>query len=337
MRIPIWAISISVILNIVLILLFVDATNKKPITAITAPLVTTQSAKEAVIKNTVEEDVDLKRPVFKGQSNRLTQAADGSIFGPAVAIVNNVQIKQLELMPYLNEVIPAEQINQVKSFDAIPEKFLKSAIDSYAVDLLFEYLAKEKGITDNARLQAVLNKNKRRTIRTAYLSKVSPTLVNEKQVKIKYNELAKSLKGKKEYHARHILLASKKEASIIKKALLKKERSFDELAKLFSLDNSTGFKGGDLGYKVAGQLNLEFEKEISKLDLNVYSKPFKTALGWHVAVVEDRRDAKIMPYEQAVPTIRDNLQQQAVKALAIRLVKNADITLIDPLEMPATN
>ncbi len=123
--------------------------------------------------------------------------------------------------------------------------------------------------------------------------------------------------------ASHILLANKKEAKTIIKALRK--RPFDELAKLFSLDEKTGLRGGDIGYVLPGTLNSEFEKQVLKLKKGKISKPFKTDLGWHIARLDDIRDATPMPFAQAKPLLRRQLEQQAARAYLNKLVAEADI------------
>ncbi len=336
MRIPIWVVFVLIMFNIILATLLAGNYKQNPILMNTDQkwqAVTQETAMDITTSQTEKYNTSNDTP-FEAVNNAANNESPNLKFGTVVATIDSTKVGQLALLPYLNEVVPATQISQIKSFDALPENFLKSAVDSYAVDLLFERLAKEQGITNNVRLQAVINKDRRRNIRAAYLNTIAPTLVNEEQIKEKYDALVASLKDKKEYHARHILLASKKEANIISKALLKKERSFDELAKLFSLDETTGYKGGDLGYQIIGKLNKKFEQAISTLKLNRYSKPFKTELGWHIAIVEDRRKAQIMPYEQAAVTLRENLQQQAIKKLTTNLIKDADI-ILNPLNNPS--
>jgi len=114
--------------------------------------------------------------------------------------------------------------------------------------------------------------------------------------------------GTNYYRARHILLANQKEARIVDKALEQNKKSFDELAKLFSLDEATGLRGGDLGYVLEGQLNPEFEKVVNDLEIGQRSKPFETDLGWHIVVVDDRHDSQATPFTQATPIIRQKLE-----------------------------
>ena len=116
--------------------------------------------------------------------------------------------------------------------------------------------------------------------------------------------------GTNYYRTRHILLANQKEAGIIDVALEQKKKSFDELTKLFSLDEATGLRRGDLGYVLEGQLNPEFEKVVNGLEIGQRSKLFETDLGWHIVVVDDRRDSQAMPFTQALLLSEKNLSNR---------------------------
>ena len=246
---------------------------------------------------------------------------------PLAATVNGLNIRQSEVLPYLYEVATAEQLAQWKTLDAIPGDVLQSAVNNLALDKLVVQVAKkESKITDSRDFKAIQEKTNNRLIKSAYLDTLAPTLVNETDIKKQYDVLADSLKGKIEYRARHILLASKKEADIISRSL--KEHSFAKLAKLFSLDEASGKRGGDLGYVLPGELNPEFEKAVAKLDVGKVSRPFQTKLGWHVAIVEDRRESKPMKYEQAIPIIRRKLERQRIQAYLEKLLGDADLKVL---------
>jgi parvulin-like peptidyl-prolyl isomerase len=138
--------------------------------------------------------------------------------------------------------------------------------------------------------------------------------------------------GTNYYRARHILLANQKEARIVDEALEQKKKSFDDLTQLFSLDEATGLRRGDLGYVPEGQLNPEFEKVVNGLEIGQRSKPFETDLGWHIVVVDDRRDSQAMPFTQVTPIIRQKLEQQTVQKY---LESSLDSATIDVLLAPA--
>ena len=53
----------------------------------------------------------------------------------------------------------------------------------------------------------------------------------------------------------------------------------------------------------------EFEKEMDDLELNEISEPFKTALGWHLIKVSDRRE-KDMSSESLRQKVKESLLKQ---------------------------
>ncbi|MDG1693159.1 MAG: peptidylprolyl isomerase, partial [Methylophilaceae bacterium] len=65
--------------------------------------------------------------------------------------------------------------------------------------------------------------------------------------------------------------------------------SFSEAAEKYSEDGSAASKG-DLGWLSPGDTIPEFEIEMDNLELNEISQPIKTALGWHLIQVNERRE-----------------------------------------------
>jgi len=260
---------------------------------------------------------------------KLTSSQPENNSDPAIASINGVNVKKSELIPYLRDIVRPEALQQWKTLDAVPPKIYEAALLNLAQDKLVRLAADKAKITSTPNMKALFQKAENRIVKASFLNQLAPQLITEENIKQRYDELAASIKGKKEYRARHILLADKKEARTIIKAL--KKRPFDELAKLFSLDEKTGLRGGDLGYVLPGTLNAEFEKQVMKLKKGQVSKPFKTKLGWHIAKLEDIRLAKPMPYEQAKQIIRRQLQQQAVQNYLKDLIAKSEINnLVTP-------
>ncbi|QZP18302.1 peptidylprolyl isomerase [Methylophilales bacterium] len=84
--------------------------------------------------------------------------------------------------------------------------------------------------------------------------------------------------------------------------------SFSEAAEKYSEDSSAANKG-DLGWLNPGDTIPEFEKEMDDLELNEISEPFKTALGWHLIQVSDRRK-KDLSSESLRKKVKENLLKQ---------------------------
>ncbi len=86
---------------------------------------------------------------------------------------------------------------------------------------------------------------------------------------------------KRQFHARHILVATEAEAKAIK-AQLDKGADFATLAKAKSTDDTNKAQGGDLGTFGHGQMDPAFEAATFALKPNEISQPVETQYGWHI-------------------------------------------------------
>ena len=84
--------------------------------------------------------------------------------------------------------------------------------------------------------------------------------------------------------------------------------SFNEAAEKFSEDGSAANKG-DLGWLNPGDTIPEFEKEMDNLKIGEISQPFKTALGWHLIQVNERRE-KDLSSESLRQRVKEGLLKQ---------------------------
>ena len=84
--------------------------------------------------------------------------------------------------------------------------------------------------------------------------------------------------------------------------------SFSEAAEKYSEDSSAASKG-DLGWLSPGDTIPEFEIEMDNLELNEISQPIKTALGWHLIQVNERRE-KDLSSESLRQRVKDSLLKQ---------------------------
>jgi peptidyl-prolyl cis-trans isomerase SurA len=65
--------------------------------------------------------------------------------------------------------------------------------------------------------------------------------------------------------------------------------SFEELAAEYSEDIGNSLKGGDLGWVMSGQMVAPFEAQMQATEVGEVSPPVETRFGWHIIMVEDRR------------------------------------------------
>jgi peptidyl-prolyl cis-trans isomerase SurA len=101
-----------------------------------------------------------------------------------------------------------------------------------------------------------------------------------------------------QHKARHILLktnelrndeACYEQLTEIRDRLQKGEE-FAVLAKEYSEDYGSALGGGDLGWSMPGQFVAEFEQVISTVEIDEISYPFRTQFGWHILIVDERRE-----------------------------------------------
>ena len=84
--------------------------------------------------------------------------------------------------------------------------------------------------------------------------------------------------------------------------------SFSEAAEKYSEDGSAASEG-DLGWLSPGDTIPQFEIEMDNLELNEISQPIKTALGWHLIQVNERRE-KDLSSESLRQKVKDSLLKQ---------------------------
>ncbi|MCG6937957.1 MAG: peptidylprolyl isomerase [Gammaproteobacteria bacterium] len=141
-------------------------------------------------------------------------------------------------------------------------------------------------------------------------------------------------------HARHILIQTSSEVSDeqARKTLLELKKkieggqSFAVLASEYSDDPGSKIKGGDLGWTAPGDLVPEFENVANSLSRGQISEPFKSAFGWHIVEVLDRRDldqTKTNKENQARNAIQKRKADEELRLWLRRIRNEAYVEYID--------
>lgn len=71
---------------------------------------------------------------------------------------------------------------------------------------------------------------------------------------------------------------------------LQNGESFADLARNYSQDVSSAIRGGEVGWRSVEDVHPEFAQIMLSLPLNTFSHPFKTALGWQIIRVSERKE-----------------------------------------------
>ena len=124
-----------------------------------------------------------------------------------------------------------------------------------------------------------------------------------------------------QFHARHILVKTKKEAQEIIQILNKNKSNLKEKFISLAKEKSTGpsgKNGGDLGFFTITAMVPAFSKATAALKVGeVTQEPVKTQFGFHVIYLEDKKNKSIATFEQ----VRRNILQQLGQELLMKNVQ----------------
>jgi len=158
---------------------------------------------------------------------------------------------------------------------------------------------------------------------------------SEAEIQAEYDAVYGDLPAEPEFHASHILVETEDEA---KKLVVDLEggTDFAELAKEKSTGPS-GPNGGELGWFGLGMMVAPFEAAVLDMEVGQISAPVQTQFGWHVLILNDKRNKPAPALEAVIGDITGTLQQAALEAAVVELRDGAAIEImvegIDPAAM----
>ncbi|KQV56438.1 MULTISPECIES: peptidylprolyl isomerase [unclassified Duganella] len=184
--------------------------------------------------------------------------------------------------------------------------------------------ATKQGVAANKDVKDALEQARQEIIiRALLVSYVKKNPVSDAEIKSAYDQF-KASKGEKEYHARHILVKTEKEATDII-AKLKGGAKFEELAKA-SQDPGSAANGGDLDWAAPGNYVKPFADAMVALkDGQVTDKPVQSQFGYHVIKLEGSRAAKVPSLDEIKGQISESLTQRKVAAYRDQLIAKAKV------------
>lgn len=252
----------------------------------------------------------------------LTLLLSSSSYAATVATVNGTKIDSAEIDQVLMQgtqgrfnTLPVEKQNELR----------QKVIDGMVTQELVYDDAKKMGIMDSPEykmeLESVLKRIKKQLAAKVWEKKQFDKVeLSEKKIKEYYKNNPQEFTEKEKVHARHILVKTEDEAKKIISELKglsgkKLEDKFVELAKSKSTGPSAS-KGGDLGYFSHGQMVPEFDKAVFSMKVGTITpKAVKTQFGYHVIYLEDKKDGKVLSYNEVKDFIEQRLKLEKFKGM----------------------
>lgn len=166
---------------------------------------------------------------------------------------------------------------------------------------------------------------------------IKPEAVTEEAVRARFEEIVATL-GEREFKPRAIAVASEEQARELLQSLRKRESSFDDLARRYSVLPSAS-KGGAMdwiSFKLPAQagksqgLPLNLANALGALAPSaMLAEPIAFDGRFYIVRLDDARPTKVPVYDDVKPALRQALETQAMErataALMSRLINSARI------------
>jgi peptidyl-prolyl cis-trans isomerase C len=253
----------------------------------------------------------------KGQQAAAPAPSDKPAPAP-VATVNGTPISREVYDVYAKNIVQGKP-----GAELTPDQRNEALDDLIKIQLLAAQGEKD-GVQSDPDVAARLQIIKMRLLADAeaqkYLKDKEPT---DAELHAEYDAQVATL-DKTEYHARHILVATKEQAEqLIKK--IQAGAKFEDVAKASSTDGSKN-NGGDLGWFTLARMVKPFGDAVKGLKKGeITTQPVQTQFGWHIIKLEDTRDVTPPPFEQVKNQLINGVKQKKLQAYVEELKKTATI------------
>ncbi len=218
-----------------------------------------------------------------------------------LAKVQDIEITKQHLMNIIRS-LPQQQMMEVSTEEG-RKKLLEEIISSE----LFYLNASEQQLDQEEEFKQIVEEAKHSLLQRFAVQKLLENIiVSDEEMKVYYEENKESFVASEEVRAKHILVADEDKAKEIKEEIASGAKSFDDAAKEYSTCPSKE-KGGDLGFFGKGRMVPEFDKAAFELEVGTVSDIVSTQFGYHIILVEEKKESAVKPFEQVTEQIQQTL------------------------------
>lgn len=229
------------------------------------------------------------------------------------------------------QLVSVEEQKQLMGFlkanGVTNEKQLKNTARSILIEQkIIEQTARKEGLLEDTRVR-VLTSEKQAQLYGSILSRryASENPITEDHIRKRYNSLLSSYDSH-EIKFRHISVKTENEAKEIILSL-KAGADFGSLAKERSLDQSTSKNGGRIPFTNIRKVLVPglAEALLALQPGDLLPIPFKSKIGYHVVLLEEKREVPFPSYEDIKPKLLQELEQLQVSEFLNNLQSQAKI------------
>lgn len=191
----------------------------------------------------------------------------------------------------------------------------KMILDDVISMRLYALDAEDSKLDQTPEVQSQLRGARRAILAQAAMrNAIRDLTVSDDEARKFYDDNPAMFKNPERVHARHILVSGDEALAKVQDEL-KAGKSFDVVAKEYSIDPGSAANGGDLGEFPRGMMVPEFEKAAFELvNPGDVSEPVKTQFGWHIIKLEEHIPESTIPFEQVKARVIQELRDQKTQA-----------------------
>ena len=175
---------------------------------------------------------------------------------------------------------------------------------------LFNKFGEEIKLNKTDEFKEAVNNLSKEILTQMTINKVlSDVTVTDEDAKKFYDENKEKFVEQPTVSAKHILVKTEEEARDIKNEIAEEKISFEDAAVKYSTCPSKE-QGGNLGSFARGMMVPEFEEVAFKAEIGKLSDEVKTQFGYHLILVEDKKEGSEKSFEEVKDMIIGQLIQE---------------------------
>ena len=254
----------------------------------------------------------------KGESPKTT-AEPGTPPADTVVVVNGHAITHGDI-----DDLMKQRSMQRPGTGLDPEELVEELI---SVEILRQE-AERQGFEKRADVQKQIRRAQGNLLVSALVEeKINQFTVSEEDLRKEYDAQLPGL-IRTEFSARHILVATEDEAKAVLDRLAKGE-SFEVLAGELSKDPGSGSQGGDLGWFMAEMMVEPFADAVRSLEIGAMTEtPVESPFGFHIILLEDRRQSEPTPFEAIRGQIEQYMKTRHIQEYVFSLREKASVNFL---------
>lgn len=247
--------------------------------------------------------------------------------GPVVT-VGSEKVEESDLVRLIVDQAGAKEAMAPYVLAQLPMEDRETFAQQVVTALLLSEAARTKGINLDPAVASKLRWNAVNILAQAYISAISAKWdLGRPALEAWFASHQQDYAEPEAVYARHILVPTEAEATNVLLEVYGKGSDFGAAAARYSQDPGSAQKGGELGWISRGMTVKEFDEMAFSLLPGRIGGPVETRYGWHIIQVTEKRAARMPSFDEVLPKVREDIQQNYLALEIARLGESLGVEI----------